>query len=216
MQKVKVGIKLGNGGIILVKNKKVENRVFDFIAPIYGLFYDYQKRHYSAVLDGMQDRLDLSTYNNIIDIGCGTGALCSVLNQRGFVITGVDPAQKMLNIGMNKQENKAIEFIQASALERLPFEDKTFDVSIASYVAHGLKGYERKIMYAEMSRITNHLVIIYDYNGNRSILTNIIEWLEGGDYFNFIREIKSELKEHFLDFYVIDVGIRAALYICRV
>lgn len=197
------------------KNIKEANSVFDLIAPIYGLFYDYQKKHYRAVLDGVQDRLDLSPYKNIVDIGCGTGALCSVLNQRGFVVTGVDPARKMLNIAMKKQENKAIEFIQASVLERLPFEDKAFDVSIASYVAHGLKGYERKTMFAEMSRITKHLVIIYDYNENRSILTNLIEWLEGGDYFNFIRKVKSEMKEHFRDFYVIDVGVRAALYICK-
>jgi len=198
----------------LEKIKVNNNGVFDLIAPIYGLFYEYQKRHYNAVLDRVQNELDLSRYKNIVDIGCGTGALCSVLNQRGFVVTGVDPARKMLNIAIKKQENKAIDFIQANALERLPFADKSFDVSIASYVAHGLKGYERKIMYAEMSRITKHLVIIYDYNENRSVLTNIIEWLEGGDYFNFIRKVKSELKESFRDFRVINVDVRAALYIC--
>jgi len=191
-----------------------KNRLFDRIAPIYGLFYYYQKRHYNAVLDEVQNELDFSTYKSIIDVGCGTGALCSVFNQRGFEVTGIDPAQKMLNIAMNKQENKEVEFIYASALERLPFEDNSFDVSVASYVVHGLKGYERKIIYAEMSRITKQLVIIYDYNETRSVLTNIIEWLEGGDYFNFIRKAKSEIKESFRDIHVIDVGLRAAWYVC--
>lgn len=200
--------------MFLGKNKKKKIGVFDLIAPIYGLFYDYQKRHYNAVLYRMQNELDFSTYKNIIDVGCGTGALCSVLKQRRFVVTGVDPVQKMLNIAMKKQENKAIKFTQASALERLPFEDKSFDVSIASYVAHGLKGYERKIMYAEMSRITKHLVIIYDYNQNKSILTNIIEWFESGDYFNFIKNAKLEMKENFRDIRVVDVDLRAAWYIC--
>lgn len=200
--------------MFLDKNKKKKNGVFDWIAPIYGLFYNYQKRHYKAVLDGAQNEMDFSTYKNIIDVGCGTGALCSALNQRGFVVTGVDPVQKMLSIAAKKQENKEIEFIQASALERMPFEDKSFDVSIASYVAHGLKGYERKIMYTEMSRITKHLVIIYDYNEKRSVLTNIIEWFEGGDYFNFIKKAKSEMKENFRDIRVIDVDLRAAWYIC--
>lgn len=195
-------------------NEGKKNRLFDRIAPIYGLFYYYQKRHYNAVLDEVQNELDFSTYKNIVDVGCGTGALCSALNQRGFAVTGIDPASKMLNIAMKKPENKAVDFINASALERLPFEDNSFDVSVASYVVHGLKGYERKIIYAEMSRITKHLVIIYDYNETRSILTNIIEWFEGGDYFNFIRKAKSEMKESFRDLHVIDVGLRAAWYVC--
>jgi len=197
----------------LDKNRKNKS-VFDLIAPIYGLFYDYQKKHYNAVLDKVQNELDFSAYKNIIDIGCGTGALCSVLNQRGFTVTGVDPAQKMLKIAVGKQENKAVEFVQASALERLPFGNKSFDASVASFVAHGLKGDERKIVYAEMSRITKHLVIIYDYSENRSVLTDVIEWLEGGDYFNFVKEAKSEMRESFHDIRVLDVGLRAAWYIC--
>lgn len=188
--------------------------VFDWIAPIYGLFYRYQTKHYKESLDGALRELNFTRYKNIIDIGCGTGALCSVLKQSGLKVTGVDSAQKMLNIAAKKQDNNTIQFIQASALERLPFEDKSFDISIASYVAHGLKGYERKIMYDEMSRITRYLVIIYDYNTKRSILTNIIEWLEGGEYFNFIKIAEDEMKEVFDEVRIISVGVRTACYIC--
>lgn len=205
---------MGRGACFLDKSKKKKNGLFDLIAPIYGLFYDYQKKHYSSILDKAQNELDLSSYQTVIDVGCGTGALCSVLNQRGFTVTGVDPARKMLNIARKKQENKAIKFIKASGLERLPFEDKSFDVSIASYVAHGLKADERKIMYAEMSRISKYLVVIYDYNENRSVITDIIEWLEGGDYFNFIKEAEREMKEYFHDVRVIDATLRAAWYVC--
>ena len=69
-------------------------------------------------------------------------------------------------------------------------------------------------MYAEMSRVTKHIVIIWDYNTKRSVLTNIIEWVEGGDYFNFIKKAKVEMKENFRDARVVDVGVRAAWYIC--
>lgn len=191
-----------------------KNLLFDLIAPIYGLFYNYQKRHFKAALDSVQSQLDLSEYKNIIDIGCGTGALCSVLHGKGLSVTGIDPARKMLNIAKKKNENSGIELIEASSLERLPFSDKSFDISIASYVAHGINEQERKIMYQEMSRITKHLVIIYDYNENRSLLTNTIEWLEGGDYFNFIRTVKSELKVNFREMRVLNVGVRESLYIC--
>ena len=142
--------------------------------------------------------------------GCGTGALCSALSQRGFLVTGVDPALRMLNVGGRKQENSTINFVQANALERLPFADKSFDVSIASYVAHGLKDYERKILYAEMNRITKHLIIIHDYNENRSALVDFVERLERGDYFNFIKVASSEVKEHFSG---VRVSPRAAWYI---
>lgn len=197
------------------KNKnKNKNEVFNWIAPIYGLFYEYQKRNYHVVLDKIKNELDLSGYKNIIDVGCGTGALCSVLHRKGFVVTGVDTVQKMLNIAIKKQKNKEIDFILANVLERLPFEDRSFDISIASYVAHGLNEHDRKTMYAEMSRISKYLVIIYDYNENRSVLTNIVEWLEGGDYFNFIGKAKMEMKEHFQDIRVINVDLRAAWYVC--
>ena len=156
-------------------SKKKDNFLFNFIAPIYGLFYNSQKKHYAININKMRSILNVSNYKNIIDVGCGTGALCSVLNQEGLSVTGVDPARKMLDIGAKKLENKNIEFIQATATAKLPFEDKSYDISIASYVAHGLLPEERKTMYQEMSRLTKHFVIFYDYNENRAIFTNIIE-----------------------------------------
>ena len=188
--------------------------VFDLIAPIYGLFYKYQKRLYSKALDMINDDLELSKYINIIDLGCGTGALCSVLNQRGLEVTGVDIEPKMLKIAQKKKENKGIDFVQANILLKLPYKEKSFDISTASYVAHGMKANERMILYSEMSRITKHLVIVYDYNSKRSIMTNIIEWLEKGDYFNFIKVIRVEMEEQFADVRGFDVKSKASLYLC--
>ncbi|MFZ5944970.1 MAG: class I SAM-dependent methyltransferase [Bacillota bacterium] len=190
-----------------------EYGLFHWIAPIYGLFYSYQKRHYNAILDKMKNKVDLSLFNTIIDTGCGTGALCSVLNQRGLKVTGVEQVQKMLDIASKKEGNKNINFIQANILEGIPVEDKSFNVSIASFVAHGLKENERKIMYKEMRRITKDLVIIYDYNKQRYIPIDIVEWLEGGDYFNFIEKAYTEMKESFDDVQVINVSTWASWYI---
>lgn len=193
---------------------KRKMNVFNLIAPVYGMFYDYQKKTYAANVDILQNVMDFSKYKNIIDVGCGTGALCFVLNQKGLMVTGLDSSQRMLKIGAKKPGNKGVEFVKANTLERLPFEGKRFDLSVASYVAHGLKRNERKIMYAEMSRITKHMVIIYDYNEKRSVMTNIMEWMEGGDYFNFIKKTKTEMKKSFKDVHVINAGVRGAWYIC--
>jgi len=202
--------------------KKKGNIFFNSVAPVYGLFYNVQKRRFAEVIEGAANELDLSSFDSIIDIGCGTGALCSVLNRKGLKVTGIDPAGKMLEIAKAKQENKDISFIQANVLEGLPFEDNSFDIAIASYVAHGLNVEERKRMYFEMSRVARNFVVIYDYNDNRSFFTTFVEWLEGGDYFHFIKnaepEMKdcvSELKSCFTDVNVVDVDTRAAWYICK-
>ncbi len=195
--------------------------LFNSIAPIYGLFYEMQKNRYRKVIKKVSEELDLSSFANVLDVGCGTGALCSILNEMGLVVTGIDPADKMLKIAKRQPENKSITFIQANVLERLHFENKLFDISIASYVAHGLQKNERKQMYAEMSRLTKSKVIIYDYNQKRTLMTSTIEWLERGDYFQFIKEAEKEMKncvyemkECFSEVKVVEVASKAAWYIC--
>lgn len=201
---------------------KTDSRFFfNRIAPIYGLFYKKQKKRFSKVILKAAKELDLLSFKTIIDIGCGTGALCSVLNDKGLSVTGIDPAEKMLRIAMNKSENISIQFNRADVLKGLPFQNKEFDISIASYVAHGLQRDDRKRMYAEMSRITKHKVIIYDYNKNRSFLTTAIEWMEQGDYFHFIKNAEKEMRECvtekqgcFSKVEIFNVDKRAAWYIC--
>ena len=195
--------------------KKNDNFLFNFIAPIYGLFYNSQKKNYKITIDNMKEIIDISKYKNIIDIGCGTGALCSVLNQEGLEVTGIEPAVRMLKIGSKKIENSNINFLECSTCSKLPFEDNSFNLSIASYVAHGLHPEERKQMFLEMSRLTKDYVIIHDYNNQRGFFTNIIEWLEGGDYFNFIKVVQTELNEHFKSVKVVNVKRQAAWYICE-
>jgi len=198
-----------------------QKSLFNAIAPIYALFYNRQKKQFSKVLDNIQMEFDVDSFKTILDVGCGTGALCSTLAQRGFSVTGIDPAEEMLRIAIKKTEGDTITFIHGNATEPLPFENKTFDISIASYVAHGMNKEQRKRMYEQMSRVTKSKVIIYDYNKNRSLFTTVIEWLEKGDYFYFIknaesemRDCVSEMKKCFADVEVVDVSARASWYIC--
>ena len=195
------------------KNRK--RSLFDIIAPFYGLFYNIQKYNFRNVLNDTEYITKLAESKNILDVGCGTGALCSILKERGLDVTGVDPSQKMLDIAIDKTNNKSIKFIKADIIRGLPMDDKSFDVSVSSFVAHGLKERERKIMYSEMQRVTRKTVIIYDYNQNRTAVTNLIEWLEGGDYFNFIKIVQEEMNSNFKNVKIVNVGNKAALYICE-
>lgn len=188
--------------------------LFDVIAPVYNMFFNQQVKYYEKILDRVKNEIDISHYETVIDVGCGTGALSQVLYEKGLKVTGIDAAQKMIKLAEKRLNNKDINLVHASALEPIPFDDKSFDVAISSYVMHGMKGYERKKAYVEISRIAKHRVIIHDYNENRALLTNLVEWLEGGDYINFIKNAKNEMAEIFKKVQIINVDVRAAWYIC--
>lgn len=203
-------------------SKKKHHLLFNTIAPAYGLFYGMQKKHYRKIIQAIKGDFDISDFDSIIDVGCGTGALCHVLDEAGLAVTGIDPAQKMLTIASSKAENSNVTFVLADVLKGLPFEDQQFDVAIASYVAHGLSEDKRLIMYTEMSRVASKYVIFHDYNQERALLTSVVEWVEQGDYFNFIQVAATEMrachnntKPCFKSVRVIQVGPRANWYICE-
>lgn len=195
--------------------------LFTRIAPIYALFYSYQKKRYRKTISEMKDTLDVTRYSSVVDIGCGSGALANVLAESGLNVTAVDGAEGMIKWAKKKNNNSAITFLHADVLAPLQLEDKRFDLAITSYVAHGMMEHERKRLYALMSRLAINYVIIHDYNDKRGFLTSIIEWMERGDYFTFIKQAKeemekcvSELKTCFDTVEVVQVGKRANWYIC--
>ncbi len=102
----------------------------------------------------------------------------------------------MLRVAKSKR-NKAVTFVQVGNDNRLPFASKSFEIVLAAYVAHGMQPEQRLELYSEMKRLSRYLVILHEYNQNRSLLTNIVEYAEGGDYFNFIRIVEDELKGGF-------------------
>ncbi len=202
-------------------SKESSETLFNRIAPVYRLFYHKQKRAFTQVLQASAAELDLRDYQTVLDVGCGTGALCAAMAAFGLQVTGVDTAQKMLDSARRNPENRAVNFQKTSADQPLPFADKQFDVAIASYVAHGMGKPERKRLYEEMRRVAKHKVIIYDYNQRRRPLTSLIEWLERGDYFRFIQTAETEMRDClsamgacFSEVKVVDVGEHAAWYVC--
>lgn len=202
-------------------SRESSETLFNRIAPVYRLFYHKQKKAFTQVLHASAAELDLRAYQTVLDVGCGTGALCAAMAAFGLQVTGVDTAQKMLDTAMRNPENQGVTFQRTMAGEPLPFANKQFDISIASYVAHGMGKPERKKLYEEMRRVSRHKVIIYDYNQRRRPLTSLIEWLERGDYFRFIQIAETELRDClsemgacFSAVRVMDVGEHAAWYVC--
>lgn len=188
--------------------------IFDRIAPIYGLFFNFQVKYFNKIRSRAYHEIDIREYDSVLDIGCGTGALCKTLSDDGLIVTGVDPSPGMLDQARKKLKDSRVDLIRIDPDKRLPFEDKSFDLVITSYVAHGLQREERLELYREMRRIARKTAIIHDYNEKRAPLTTVIEWLERGDYFNFIKIAKEEMETVFEEVKEINVDKRASWYIC--
>ena len=195
-----------------VKKKAVS--LFNTIAPFYGLFFRFQVNYYRRILERMKSDVDLTQYESVVDVGCGTGSLCAVLQAIGLQVTGVDSAVKMLAIAAKKLAQTDVVLVQACATEPIPLPDKRFDIAISSYTVHGMKASARQKMYREMRRLATRLVIFHDYNDRRGWITDLAEWLEGGDYFNFIKHAETEMRACFKEVKVLNVGSQAAWYVC--
>ncbi|MFW6319238.1 MAG: class I SAM-dependent methyltransferase [Bacillota bacterium] len=201
--------------------KKKKHRLFNMIAPIYGWFFKHQQKKYTEVVEDIVKSIDISEYHSVLDIGCGTGALASVFFDKGLDVNAVDASPKMIKVAQKKNNDRSIRFLTKDVLNTLPFEDKSFDLVIASYVAHGLVKEDRSKLYHEMSRLAKHFVIIHDYNQQRAPLISFIETLEGGEYFNFVESpvddmltCMHDMEQCFNTVDKIDVGARASWYIC--
>ena len=188
--------------------------IFSLIMPVYALIFSWQVKKYTKVVEKAFMLADLSALQSFADIGCGNGALLHVLHKKGFTVAGADYIPAMAAAARRNLRADGVLVEHANILEGLPFADKSFDAAVASYVLHGMKPEERQRVYAEMARIARRAVIFYDYNAKRGIISDIMEFIEGGDYFRFIKTAEQELKAVFPSVQIVDVDKHAAWYIC--
>jgi ubiquinone/menaquinone biosynthesis C-methylase UbiE len=192
-------------------------KIFDLIAPIYSLFFRMQVKNYQVILDKYLSVLDLPENAEILDIGCGTGALSYCFALKGFKVTGVDASDKMIYHAeklCSKQEN--IHFQKGDFTKGIDFPDRSFDLVFSSYVAHGFDFSFRQKLFNEAKRLSKKTVLYCDYNNERRLMSDIMESMEGGDYFNFIKNAGYEMKKVYAEVNIIKVYNQTAFYICRV
>jgi len=190
--------------------------LFNKIAPVYGMFFGFQVKNFRTVLQKATTAIVIPEYTSFLDIGCGTGALSYALSERGYRVTGVDAAPQMIKRAKESNAGNQTAFVVGDVLDTLSFDIKSFDVVIASYVAHGMNKTDRRKLYDEAARLARQTIIFHDYNRKRTWGSDLIEWLEGGDYFNFIKIAETEMEEHFGNVRVIPVGKKAAWYVVEV
>ena len=96
-------------------------------------------------------RLPLEPADQVLDVGCGTGALLHAVKHQhsGITLAGVDPVPGMLDVARGRLPED-VELREAWA-ERLPFEDGRFDAIVSCNMFHYIR--EPRAALAEMHRV---------------------------------------------------------------
>jgi SAM-dependent methyltransferase len=86
----------------------------------------------AAIYDALDsDRSDLDVYvaiaaelgaKRVLDIGCGTGTFALLLAERGYEVTGVDPARASLDVARGKPGAERVGWIEGDATHLPPLQ----------------------------------------------------------------------------------------------
>jgi SAM-dependent methyltransferase len=185
--------------------------LFNRIAYFYQFFYRKQVKEYAKILSLYEQELKLPKSAKILDVGCGTGAFGAAFKQRGYEVVGIDIAKKMVKKGRKNQ----LICEEGDILNGLSFDKDKFDLVIMGSVLHGVNADSRRIIFQETSRLTKQKVLFHDYHTTRKWYISFIEWIEHGDYFNFIKNLPTEFEDNFDSVKIFDVSTTSAWYLCR-
>lgn len=128
----------------------------------YSDSYDllYREKDYDAECDLIEEIIRThrsKPAHSILDLGCGTGNHALRLAQRGYLVTGVDRSEEMLEIARSKarDEGTSCEFIH-SDLKEVSI-GKKFDVVIMMFAVLGYQTENEDVIRA-LKTVRNHLM----------------------------------------------------------
>ncbi len=119
------------------------------------------------------DWLDLPRGLRWVDVGCGTGALTSmVLDRAGpSSVVGVEPSEGFLNVAKANVEDKRAEFRLGDA-QALPLDSHEADVAVSGLVLNFVLDKQRALQ--EMRRVVNPgntvAAYVWDYSGEMQLM----------------------------------------------
>ncbi len=146
-----------------MQNKEAEKKFFDsFVtAQAYDVF---DARGYERLVSEFKALVKPLKGQNLLDVGCGTGAFAEQLKHLGLSITGIDLSFN--SVSMACAASPLYSWALGDA-ERLPFKNGAFDIVSFSGIFHHLPSLER--VFAEGLRVLKPggRVFAYDPNGRK-------------------------------------------------
>lgn len=102
------------------------------------------------------DQADLKPGRRVLDLGCGTGTLAieAKRTQPGAELVGLDGDREILQLARRKAERAEVGIQLDEGLStRLPYEDDSFDVVLATLFFHHLTSEDKRATAREIARV---------------------------------------------------------------
>jgi ubiquinone/menaquinone biosynthesis C-methylase UbiE len=137
---------------------------FEVAAEAYDRFMGRFSQPLAAEL---ADHVGVRAGQRALDVGCGPGALTTVLAERlgAASVAAVDPSESF--VAACRSRLPEVDVRRASA-EDLPFEDETFDVALANLVVHFMR--DPVAGLSEMARVVRPggavAATVWDHSGD--------------------------------------------------
>lgn len=102
-------------------------------------------------------KIKINPDGRLLDVGCGTGISTIFWEDTGIDKTGIDPAEKLIEIAQ-KKDLKSQYFVESA--EDMSFEDSLFDLVISITALQNLEDLEKGIQ--EIKRVAKkHIVLTF-------------------------------------------------------
>lgn len=117
----------------------------------------WRRSRLGQITDSLEECLILELLSDVdgldvLDVGCGDGALATTLSRRGGRVTGLDPNPRMLEAARARAKSELLDLnLVPGRAETLPFADEMFDRVIAVTVLCFIPQADQAI--AEMARV---------------------------------------------------------------
>jgi ubiquinone/menaquinone biosynthesis C-methylase UbiE len=96
--------------------------------------------------------------SSVLDVGTGTGLFAEIFSRHGLNVAGVDASSEMIDAALKHVPNADM---RVGTAEKLPFEDKSYDLVFLGFVFHETDEPARAV--AEALRVARRRVAILEW-----------------------------------------------------
>lgn len=130
----------------------------------------------------MLERLVPPSGKDVVDVGCGGGALVRALTERGARVTGVEISESQLAAAIRQDGGSGARYLVGSA-QRLPLGDASVDLAVFMRSLHHVPAPALGAALGEARRVIRPNGAVY-----------VAEPLAEGDFFELTRMVDDETK----------------------
>jgi SAM-dependent methyltransferase len=130
----------------------------------------------------MLNRFVATEGKDVVDIGCGGGALVRELSARGARMIGVEVSERQLAAALDRDPDGAARYLVGRA-ESLPIEDGSLDAALFMRSLHHVPPEQLMRALAEARRVIRADGLVY-----------VVEPLAEGDYYELVSLVEDEVK----------------------